>query len=161
MWITPIKSSTSWTKASPTLQSVNLPRLVPTEAPLQLQQPGKWFAAGSMSTVYARQLPGETTYTYSERNLLWISDNAGSSWQKAVVPPLPHLMGLISISSQGSTCWALDRNGTILRSQDGGSSWTARRFDRYATEGVRSLHLSPNGRAYLITSYGELFMQDY
>jgi hypothetical protein len=139
----------------------NMPRLVPDAAPLSLSEGATWFAAGSLSTSFGRQLPGDDFMTYSTQNLLWASTDRGSSWQRVKVPAAENCWGLVAIRSQGNAVWALDLNGTILSSSDGGASWQARRFDRYAIEEVKDLYLTPGGRAFLLNGDGELYMKEY
>lgn len=93
--------------------------------------------------------------TAGELGSLLVSSNQGSTWQRASVnKDRQALINQVGFASDGLTGIAVGHEGWILRSSDGGWSWTEVAFDETNGEPLMSVAQLPTGHWMAVGAFG-------
>jgi photosystem II stability/assembly factor-like uncharacterized protein len=89
-----------------------------------LERPAMASAKAAGSVLLALAQAGTRLVAAGERGIIIWSDDDGASWRQASVPVSVSLTALRFTSAQDG--WALGHSGVLLRTHDGGQTWTRR-----------------------------------
>lgn len=87
-----------------------------------------------------------------ERGHIFISDDRGSDWRAALSPNTATLTAVRFIDARRLV--AVGHDALILRSHDGGESWSEVQRDAEAEEPLLSVWLDEGGRGFAVGAYG-------
>lgn len=87
----------------------------------RIQQPAIEHAKVEQALLLAQAAQNERRIAVGEQGVILTSNNAGASWQQALVPSSV-LLTTVKFSDD-STAWAAGHDGVVLKSVDGGTSW--------------------------------------
>lgn len=87
-----------------------------------LERPAMQSAKAATSVLLAIAQAGKRVVAGGERGIIVYSDDAGASWRQATVPVSVSLTGLHFVNERDG--WAVGHGGVVLRTRDGGGSWT-------------------------------------
>ena len=87
-----------------------------------LERPAMHSAKAATSVLLAIAQAGKRIFAVCERGIIVYSDDAGGNWHQASVPVSVSLAGVRFINEQDG--WAVGHSGVVLRTRDGGKSWT-------------------------------------
>lgn len=99
-----------------------------------LQRPALRSAKAATSVMLAIAQAGKRIVAAGERGIVVYSDDEGASWRQASVPVSVSLSGLRFASERDG--WAVGHSGVVLRTQDGGQSWSKQLDGAIAAQGV-------------------------
>lgn len=87
-----------------------------------LQRPAMPSAKAATSVLLAIAQAGKRVVAAGERGIVVYSDDASASWRQAAVPVSVSLTSLRFVNERDG--WAVGHGGVVLRTRDGGKSWT-------------------------------------
>ncbi len=97
------------------------------------------FATRSMMLDVTRA--GERIVAVGDRGVILLSDDEGQSWRQPAVVPVNATLNAVSFAD-ALTGWAVGHWGVILRTVDGGETWTRQRIDTSEDRPLFSVHFS-------------------
>ncbi|WP_085315510.1 WD40/YVTN/BNR-like repeat-containing protein [Derxia lacustris] len=103
------------------------------DTPAALTEPALASARAAGAATLAVTRAGNRLVAAGERGIVLLSDNDGASWRQARVPVRTSLTALRFVDARHG--WATGHLGSLLRSEDGGESWTLQ------LDGVRAAEL--------------------
>jgi photosystem II stability/assembly factor-like uncharacterized protein len=140
-----------------------LPPLAPRQALGQvdaLDRPAALEPNASGAVLLAVTRAGRRLVASGERGIVVLSDDDGRSWRQAQVPVSSTLVALCFSDSQRG--WAVGHFGVVLRTRDGGASWSRQFYEDH--EGpIQELDrpffdiafVGP-GRGFIVGAYGRM-----
>lgn len=87
-----------------------------------LSQPSRLTPKAAGATMLGLATAGRRLVAVGERGIVLLSDDQGGTWRQAHVPVGASLTAVRFVDER--TGWAVGHFGTVLRTEDGGESWT-------------------------------------
>lgn len=117
-----------------------------------LDTPAKTSALAAKGPVNALARAGSRIIAVGQRGHILISDDAGKSWQQAVVPVSSDLVAVHFPSQQQG--WVVGHDGVILHSNDAGQTWV-KQFDGRMAGQRMAAYYAEQARAGVLGSADE------
>jgi photosystem II stability/assembly factor-like uncharacterized protein len=102
-------------------------------------QPAEHFAAATSSQILGATLAGERIVAVGDHGIVLLSDDGGKHFRQARSVPVNSTLTAVSFVD-ASNGWAVGQWGVIVRTTDGGESWTLQRSDMSVDQPLFSVH---------------------
>jgi len=121
-----------------------------------LAEPAEMAPLADQSLLLDGQLIGDRVVVVGERGHILLSDDGGQSWRQQPVPTQTTLTSVFFINQQLG--WAAGHAAVILRTTDGGESWTKVNEDPAGEQPILDLWFRDERFGYAVGAYG-LFLE--
>ena len=91
-------------------------------------RPAEITAAATSGMILAATRAGGRVVAVGERGIVLLSDDGGASFRQARQVPVPSTLTAVSFADD-KTGWAVGQWGVVIKTVDGGETWTLRRSD--------------------------------
>jgi photosystem II stability/assembly factor-like uncharacterized protein len=157
------RGTTGWMAALALLCAAALPSLASRRGFCQVDavdRPAPIEPDAARSLLLAVTRAGRRLVAAGERGIVVLSDDDGRSWRQGRVPVSSTIVALCFSDSQRG--WAVGHAGVVLRTRDGGVSWSKQRDGRPAPGAEETdrplldLAFTGRGRGFIVGAYGQL-----
>jgi photosystem II stability/assembly factor-like uncharacterized protein len=133
--LTPILGSSANEPAAPAGESAEIARLA------------------TQSLLLDAAMAGTRMVVVGERGQILLSDDQGQNWRQARVPTRSNLTGVFFDAKLG---WAVGHDEVILRTEDGGETWTRQHFAPEKEQPLLDIWFSDADNGFAFGAYGTI-----
>jgi len=134
--LTPILGSSANEPAAPAVESAEIARLA------------------TQSLLLDAAMAGTRMVVVGERGQILLSDDQGQNWRQAQVPTRSNLTGVFFLDAKLG--WAVGHDEVILRTEDGGETWTRQHFAPEKEQPLLDIWFSDADNGFAFGAYGTI-----